>query len=170
MTTTESHTSELITYYPDGIKIKEQKIYDENLNLINKILFHENGKIHVKQWYQNDKLHREDGPALIWYFDNCDIYYEEWHYHDKLHRLDGPALTIYYPYTGQISSEQWYYHGKKHRNDKPACIKYNENGQIEYEEWYYCNKLRNLRYKPNYIQYNYDHNGKLFYTNYGYHF
>lgn len=38
-------------------------------------------------WYDNDLLHREDGPAMI-----CDSGTEYWYMHGKLHRLDGPAI------------------------------------------------------------------------------
>ena len=40
-----------------------------------------------KYWYLNDKLHREDGPALE-YADG----YKEWWLNGKLHREDGPAV------------------------------------------------------------------------------
>jgi hypothetical protein len=39
-----------------------------------------------KYWYQNDQLHRLDGPAVEW--ANGDKF---WYQNDQLHRLDGPA-------------------------------------------------------------------------------
>ena len=63
-----------------------------------------------KEWYLNDKLHREDGPAIegadgdkIWYLNN------------KLHREDGPAIEGYDGY------KAWYLNGKRHREDGPAA-------------------------------------------------
>jgi len=40
-----------------------------------------------KFWYLNDKLHREDGPAVE--FANGG---KEWWLNGKLHREDGPAI------------------------------------------------------------------------------
>jgi hypothetical protein len=40
-----------------------------------------------KFWYLNDKLHREDGPAVEW--ANGDKY---WYLNGKRHREDGPAV------------------------------------------------------------------------------
>ena len=41
-----------------------------------------------KQWYLNDKLHREDGPAVE--FANGG---KEWHLNGKCHREGGPACV-----------------------------------------------------------------------------
>ena len=38
-------------------------------------------------WYQNDKRHRLDGPAIE-YADG----HKSWYQNDKRHRLDGPAI------------------------------------------------------------------------------
>ena len=43
---------------------------------------------HVTAWCRNGKLHRENGPAMIW-SDGT----EEWYQNDELHREDGPAFT-----------------------------------------------------------------------------
>ena len=40
-----------------------------------------------KEWYQNNKLHRLDGPAI----ENVDGT-KEWYYHGLRHREDGPAV------------------------------------------------------------------------------
>ena len=42
-----------------------------------------------KSWFLNDKLHREDGPAVEW--ANGD---KQWCLNDKLHREDGPAVEL----------------------------------------------------------------------------
>jgi len=39
-----------------------------------------------KSWYIDEKLHREDGPAIE-FADGT----KEWYLNDKLHREDGPA-------------------------------------------------------------------------------
>ena len=62
-------------------------------------------------WYQNGKLHRTDGPAII-YSDGTKY----WYLNGKYHRTDGPAAI--YP----DGSEHWYQNGKYHRTDGPAAI------------------------------------------------
>ena len=54
-----------------------------------------------KQWYQNDKLHRLDGPA--WEHANGD---KEWWLNGVLHREDGPAVEW------ANGTKEWYSDGK----------------------------------------------------------
>jgi hypothetical protein len=63
-----------------------------------------------KYYYWNDKLHREDGPAIE--FVNGD---KEWFFHGKYHRVDGPAIEL-----ASGHKEWWYFHGKLHRTNGPA--------------------------------------------------
>ena len=62
-----------------------------------------------KYWLLNDKLHREDGPAVE--KANGDKF---WCLNNEYHREDGPAVerTNGYKY--------WYLNGKLHREDGPA--------------------------------------------------
>ena len=62
-------------------------------------------------WRVNGKLHREDGPAIIFSDRN-----KAWYRNGKLHREDGPADV--YP----DGREHWYIDGKLHREDGPAVI------------------------------------------------
>ena len=63
----------------------------------------------TKYWYLNDKLHREDGPAIEWF--NGD---KAWCLNDRLHREDGPAIEFF------NGDKYWYLNGKLHRTDGPA--------------------------------------------------
>jgi len=102
----------------------------------------------------NNKLHREDGPAVV--FKNGDICY---YYQGELHRDDGPAIKresyrlstgghvtkdrvkLFYNH-GMLHREDgpavmyangdkcYYYKGKRHREDGPAIIR--KNGDIAY--------------------------------------
>jgi hypothetical protein len=54
----------------------------------------------TKQWYLNDKLHREDGPASEW-ANGTKI----WYINGELHREDGPA------YENADGMKLWYLHG-----------------------------------------------------------
>ena len=56
----------------------------------------------TKEWYLNDKLHREDGPARE--YANGSKY---WYLNDKLHREDGPAREW------ANGDKVWYLNGKK---------------------------------------------------------
>jgi hypothetical protein len=56
----------------------------------------------TKVWYLNDKLHREDGPAV----ERSDGD-KEWWLNDKLHREDGPAITR------SDGTKQWWLNGSR---------------------------------------------------------
>lgn len=62
----------------------------------------------------NNKLHRDDGPAHI---DLTNRLYR-WYQHGKLHRDGGPAEDHF---NGHLKI--WYQHGKYHREDGPAIVR-----------------------------------------------
>ena len=64
----------------------------------------------TKWWYLNDKLHREDGPAVEWADGS-----KWWYLNGKRHREDGPAIEW------ADGSKWWYLNGKFHREDGPAA-------------------------------------------------
>jgi hypothetical protein len=55
----------------------------------------------TKEWWLNDDLHREDGPALE--YANGDKY---WYLNDNLHREDGPAVEY------ASGNKEWCLNGK----------------------------------------------------------
>ena len=55
-------------------------------------------------WLLNDKLHREDGPAVI--YRRHGLVQKEWYLNGKHHRVDGPAIE----YAGR--RREWYIKGK----------------------------------------------------------
>ncbi len=55
-----------------------------------------------KSWYLNDKLHREDGPAIEYANGH-----KAWYLNDKLHREDGPAVEW------ADGTKFWYLNDKK---------------------------------------------------------
>ena len=66
----------------------------------------------VECWYNDsNKLHREDGPAVIGYYKNGTVEKEYWFRDDKRHREDGPA-EISYREDGTICHKSWYKEGK----------------------------------------------------------
>lgn len=63
------------------------------------------------EYFVFGRLHRTDGPAVIYANGN-----ESWYYWGKLHREGGPAVI------GSNGEERWYRHGQFHRTDGPAYI------------------------------------------------
>ena len=55
----------------------------------------------IKHWYLNNKIHREDGPAIEWP-DGTKF----WCLNGKLHREDGPAVEY------ADGDKSWYLNGK----------------------------------------------------------
>jgi hypothetical protein len=79
--------------------------------LVKKYILEKYMQFFRKRFYLNGKLHREDGPAVI-YPNGTKV----WLLNDKLHREDGPA------YIGSDGRQEWYLNGNIHREDGPAVI------------------------------------------------
>ena len=62
-----------------------------------------------KFWYQDDELHRTDGPAIEYANGN-----KHWYQNGKRHRTDGPAVECV------NGGKLWYQDDKLHRTDGPA--------------------------------------------------
>lgn len=58
----------------------------------------------TKVWYQEDKLHRLDGPAIEHFYGR-----KEWWINGLRHREDGPAIEYV---NCNISNKCWYYYGE----------------------------------------------------------
>jgi hypothetical protein len=82
-----------------------------------------------RRWYQNDQLHRIDGPAIE-YADGNKLWYQN----DQRHRIDGPAVEY------AEGDKFWYQNNQLHRTDGPAIEL--ENGD---KHWY----IRGVRYDLN---------------------
>ena len=84
---------------------------------MNKPLIDKNG---IKYWFdQQDRLHREDGPAI-----DCANGTKEWYQDGIIHRDDGPAIER------ADGDKYWYQQGKLHRENGPAVE--NANGSKEW--------------------------------------
>jgi hypothetical protein len=73
----------------------------------------------TKRWYLDDKLHREDGPAVE-YADGI----KRWFLNDKLHREDGPAVEYtdgraWYLNGVEYSEAEWH---KQTQKVKSPCV------------------------------------------------
>jgi hypothetical protein len=74
----------------------------------------------TKSWYLDNKLHREDGPAIE--YSNGSKF---WYLNGKRHREDGPAIEW------SNGAKEWYLDGKLHREDGPA-VEYSDGTKYWY--------------------------------------
>lgn len=72
-------------------------------------IYEVDNKILSQAWYKNNKLHRENGPAIEYSDGN-----KSWYKNNRLHREDGPAIEY------KDGSKHWYYNNLIHRDDGPA--------------------------------------------------
>ena len=72
------------------------------------------------------KLHREDGPALI-FPDGT----KTWYRHGIIHRDGGPAVEM------EHGTKKWFQNGEEHREDGPAI----EYGDGRPGKWFFRGKL-----------------------------
>lgn len=52
----------------------------------------------------------------------------EWHENGRVHRLDGPAREFYYQ-SGQLKSCEWYIGNQRHRETGPAVEYFSKDGR-----------------------------------------
>ena len=99
-----------------------------------------------KQWFLNDKLHRENGLAAE-YSDG----YKAWYLNGKPHREDGPAVEY------ADSGKEWWLYGKRHRADGPA-VEHTDG----YKAWYLDGEvLTEEEWKAQVSKPTYSHEGKV---------
>ena len=63
----------------------------------------------TKCWYEEGKIHREDGPAIE--FEDGG---KEWYKNGERHRLDGPA------YESINGNKEWWFNGENYKNKIPS--------------------------------------------------
>ena len=85
-----------------------------------------------KVWRLNNKLHREDGPAI----ERSDGT-KQWYLHDKRHREDGPAMEW------ADGRKQWCLHGEEvhpeqivdyHLSRGTFCYYDKQSNELRFEE------------------------------------
>jgi antitoxin component YwqK of YwqJK toxin-antitoxin module len=84
-------------------------------------------------------LHREDGPAYVYFWSNGQPKLEVWYFNGLRHRESNPAVIEYYE-NGLIREKQWYANEEQHRLDGPAWTVYKEDGSVS-TEYYMQNNL-----------------------------
>ena len=90
------------------------------------IIYYDNSKvISSEYWCVGGRLHREDGPARIWYYEDGRVAYKEWRLNGVLHREDGPVCIRYYE-DGSVWYDEWYVDGKHLTKDEFIAWKRNK--------------------------------------------
>jgi len=62
-------------------------------------------------WSLNNKIHREDGPAVQGWHENGQKWYESWWLNGEYHRENGIAYQMWWE-NGQKGHELWYLNNK----------------------------------------------------------
>jgi len=70
-------------------------------------------KFRNKRWFLNGKIHREDGPAVVW-ADGSKF----WFIDDKRHRDDGPAVVW------STGTKEWWLNGRKYIWDEFILLQF----------------------------------------------
>ncbi len=70
---------------------------------------------------ENGKLHRENGPAEIWYYENGQVKYEWWWLNGVLHNTTGAAY-IKYDENGQVTKLEWWIDGYECTKDEYLAL------------------------------------------------
>ena len=70
-------------------------------------------KFRNKRWFLNGKIHREDGPAVVW-ADGSKF----WFIDDKRHRDDGPAIE--WP----DGTKEWFLNNKEYTKDEFIILQF----------------------------------------------
>jgi antitoxin component YwqK of YwqJK toxin-antitoxin module len=73
------------------------------------------------------------------FYLNWNIKFQEWFLKGKLHNEDGPAKIEYYE-SGAVRGQDWLLNGKWHNEEGPAWISYYENGKVKCKEWWFEDK------------------------------
>lgn len=112
------------------------------------------GTIIITYCYKHDNniIHREDGPAVIFKTKSGKVLEKSWYKHGVLHRDNGPArIKKYQRFDDTWSCEISYYqNGKLHRKDGPAIILITSDYS---SHWYYKFNYRHKTEGPAHIDY-----------------
>lgn len=99
--------STITRHYLDGTYIKESRGIRFKANYLRCIEYTKHGKRRNEIYYLNGELHRENGPARVYYFWDESERFEEYFKHGKLHRDGGPAI-VNFNSEGIVTKEEYY--------------------------------------------------------------
>lgn len=118
-------------------------------------------------YYNSNKIHRDNGPARIDYNEDGSKYSEAWYKLDLIHRDDGPAYILY-DEEGEPALKRWYLLGEQHSEASFTARKqgldYLDTGD---EELFMRNGLLHKTDGPARIYYNQDRIVRVEYYQFG---
>lgn len=103
--------------------------------ILKRISYYLNQNKHEEEYFENNKLHNECGPAKIVYYETGEINYKSYYKHGEVHK-ENKAATIKYYKNGNISREYYYKYNKLHRDDGPAAIYYDTKKNIKSTKYF----------------------------------
>lgn len=108
-------------------------ISEENFNSFIRYEYYDpdNKIVLRKKYYLGLYLHREDGPAVIHYYDNGSVKWIEYYYYNSPHRVYGPS-DIYYDRNGKVEDTIWWYEDNEYTSEVYEWI--DENKFKSYKE------------------------------------
>lgn len=124
----------VIQYYNNG-RIQSKIWIDGNIKREIRYTNDIQNKKYRETWYRDGKIHRDDKPADIRYWNNGNKSEENWYQDGNMHRENAPAQRGWYE-NGNKYYESWHYNGKQHRENGPAEILWDENGNVFKKEWW----------------------------------
>jgi len=86
------------------------------------------GILEAYYYYCDNELHREDGPAAVWFYKTGIIETQIWCKNGKIHREDGPAHERFYP-NGGLKFCSYNFNSELHREDGPAIERFAPDGR-----------------------------------------
>ena len=141
-----SNNNLTIDYYDTGmIRTHAGKISsDSNYYYIKE--YYPTGVILSDMWVLDEYLHKEDGPALITYYENGAANTIHYYINGKLHNVNGPAYIEFFKETGGLKKVIYYKNGVEMRESviinedgsrtvkkAPSYIEYSPTGPFTYE-------------------------------------
>jgi antitoxin component YwqK of YwqJK toxin-antitoxin module len=120
------------TYYPKGdlhsvMYTKNGKRHREDGPAVLRY-WNSSGLVMVKEYYVEGKRHREGGPAEIWYKEDGTLKYESFYVDGYPRDCEKGALYIDYHKNGNVRVETYKRDGDLHREDGPALKYYQKDG------------------------------------------
>ncbi len=97
--------------------------------------YYSSGALKTRYYYRNERFHREDAPACLWYREDGILDFCLWLKDGERHREGGPAYEAFYR-DGNPSQRGWYKNDRRHREDGPAYEWYHENSTLNHNRWH----------------------------------
>ncbi len=93
------------------------------------------GAVKSTAWWQDGRLHSDNGPAIQYWNNNGVLIEERWYQRGIVHRDDGPA-GIHWDDDGILLYEEWYQRGRRHRVNGPSFRRWDRSGALNMECWF----------------------------------